>query len=44
MRLAALACGLQAVPLWVLVGSPPPAVTIAAPMLSGLGNGTACRR
>jgi MFS family permease len=39
VRLAALAWGLQAAPLWVLVASPPPAVAIAALGVSGLGNG-----
>jgi MFS family permease len=39
VRLAALAWGLQAAPLWVLVASPPPPVAIAALALSGLGNG-----
>jgi MFS family permease len=38
-RLGALAWGLQALPLWILVATPPVGIAAAALALSGLGNG-----
>jgi predicted MFS family arabinose efflux permease len=39
LRLGALAWSLQAMPLWLLVISPRPAVAITALAISGVGNG-----
>ena len=39
LRLGALAWTLQAVPLWLMVMAPSPAIAITALALSGLGNG-----
>ena len=39
LRLGALAWSLQALPLWVLVSLPEPAVAVAALIVSGVGNG-----
>ena len=39
LRLGAIAWVLQAVPLWLLVITPGPAVAFAALALSGVGNG-----
>jgi MFS family permease len=39
LRLGAAAWVLQALPLWILVASPPAAVAVAALVVSGVGNG-----
>jgi MFS family permease len=39
LRMGALAWSLQAMPLWLLVISPAPAVAVAALAISGVGNG-----
>jgi MFS family permease len=39
LRLGALAWSLQAVPLWLLVMGPAPAIAVAALAISGVGNG-----
>jgi predicted MFS family arabinose efflux permease len=39
LRLGAFAWSLQALPLWILVATPAPAIAVAALIVSGIGNG-----